>query len=132
MANYTLAVLPESEITLTGGIGLDGVTQGDGSHLVGEFMTLGTGSLTSLDISDGGTDTNFDDNDGNQRLDGAQALDGVLYANNTRIEAEYQFTLRDNDTGETYQVIFVVIPPRERPMAWQRVPLLSLDPNDEL
>ncbi len=109
MADYTLAVLPESEITLTGGVGLDGVTQGDGSHLVGEFMTLGPGALTSLNISDGGTDTNFDDNDGNQTLDGAQTLDGITYADNTRIEAEYQFTLRDNNTGETYQVIGVNI-----------------------
>ncbi|MEM8774418.1 MAG: Hint domain-containing protein [Pseudomonadota bacterium] len=107
MVDYTIAVLPESQVSLTGGITLDGITQGDGSHLVGEFLTLGTGSFDRLDIKDSGNDADFDDNDGNQRLDGAQTLDGVTFANNTRIEAEYQFVLRDNATGETYQVVSV-------------------------
>ncbi|MEM1021673.1 MAG: Hint domain-containing protein [Pseudomonadota bacterium] len=107
MADFTIAVLPESQVSLTGGTILDGVTQGDGSHLVGEFLTLGTGSFERLDIRDGGSDANFDDNDGNQRLDGAQSLDGTTFADNTRIEAEYQFVLRDNSTSETFQVVSV-------------------------
>ncbi|MEL7257604.1 MAG: Hint domain-containing protein [Pseudomonadota bacterium] len=107
MADYTIAILPESDVTISGGTILDGVTQGDGSHLVGEFITLGAGPLTQLDITDSGSDADFDDNDGNQRLDGAQTFDGVLFSDGTRIEAEYQFELRDNDTGEIYQVIGV-------------------------
>ncbi|WP_317055510.1 Hint domain-containing protein [Roseovarius rhodophyticola] len=107
MADYTIAILPESDVTISGGTILDGVTQGDGSHLVGAFITLGNGPLTQLDVTDSGSDADFDDNDGNQRLDGAQTFDGVLFSNGTRIEAEYQFELRDNDTGEIYQVIGV-------------------------
>jgi len=104
---YSIFALPESQVTITGGVGLDGITQGDGSHLVGEFITLGAGPLTPLNISDGGSDTNFDDNDINQVLDGAQTFDGISYADGTRVEAEYQFVLRDNSTGETYQVVGV-------------------------
>lgn len=109
MVDYTIAVMPESDISISGGVILDGVTQGDGSHLLGAFMTLGTDPLTILNITDAGADANFDDNDGNQRLDGAQTLGGVTYSNNTRIEAEYQFTLLDSTTGNTYQVVGINI-----------------------
>jgi hypothetical protein len=109
MADYSIWVLGESNISLTGGVGLDGVTQGDGSHLVGEFLTITATNFTEILISDAGTETNFADNDGGQRLDGAQSLDGVAYADGTGIEAEYLFVLRDNATGIEYTVLAVNI-----------------------
>lgn len=106
MADYSIWVLGESNISLTGGVTLDGITQGDGSHLVGEFLTINATPWTEIQISDGGgSDTNFADNDGNQRLDGDQTLDGVSYSGGTRVEAEYQFVLRDPDTGLEYLVV---------------------------
>ncbi len=45
--------------------------QGGGSHLVGEFTALGAGPLTQLDATDSGSDADFDDNDSDQRRDGA-------------------------------------------------------------
>lgn len=109
MANYSIWVLGESNISFTGGVILDGITQGDGSHLVGEWMTINTTTQTRIDISDGGSDTNFADNDTNQRLDGAQTLEGVTHADNTRIEAEFEFIVRDEGTGIDYRVVAVNI-----------------------
>lgn len=107
MANYSIWILGESNISITGGVTLDGVTQGDGSHLFDEFITINSTAATQVFISDNGSDTKFADNDGNQRLDGAQTIDGVNYANNTQIEAEYEFTLRDESTGIEYRAIAV-------------------------
>ncbi|MEQ9694056.1 Hint domain-containing protein [Shimia sp. SDUM112013] len=107
MADYSFWALGESYISVSGGEQLDGVTQGDGSHLVGETITLNDNAWEQIFVSDGGSDINFDDNDGNQRLDGTQSFDGVTYSNNTRIEAEYEFTLRDPNTGLTYRVLSV-------------------------
>ncbi|MGR3713818.1 MAG: hypothetical protein ACU0A6_11950 [Shimia sp.] len=109
MANYSFWALGESHVSLSGGEQLDGVTQGDGSHLVGETITLNSNSWEQIDVRDAGSDSNFDDNDGNQRLDGAQSFDGVSYGNNTRIEAEYEFVLEDPNTGLTYRVLSVNI-----------------------
>jgi len=101
-------VLGESKISLTGGVTLDGITQGDGSHLVGEFLTLNAGGLEPVEVKDNPWfDNNFDDNDNNQRLDGTQTIDGITYNNNTRIEAEYQFEAIDNATGQIYRIIAV-------------------------
>ena len=107
MANYSIWVLGESNVSITGGVTLDGITQGDGSHLVGEFLTINSTTSTEVLIFDAGSETNFADNDGGQRLDGAQTIDGVNYANDTRIEAEYQFVLRDDSTGIEYTAIAV-------------------------
>ncbi|MEO9825992.1 MAG: Hint domain-containing protein [Paracoccaceae bacterium] len=109
MADYSIFVLGESNISLTNGTILDGVTQGDGSHLVGESLTINTTNFTEILISDSGTETNFADNDNGQSLNGAQLLDGVSYADNTGIEAEYQFVLRDDATGLEYTVLAVNI-----------------------
>lgn len=95
MANYSIFVLGESQLSISGGGQLDGVTQGDGSHLVGLTITLNSNAWAPVQISDGGTDSNFQDNDGDQRLNGAQTIDGVGYANNTQVEAEYGITLSD-------------------------------------
>ncbi|MEM1302280.1 MAG: Hint domain-containing protein [Pseudomonadota bacterium] len=94
MPDYSIYVLDEADITLSSGQ-LDGVTQGDGSHLVGVTLTLNTPAFTEIFIRD--NDPNFQDNDGSQRLDGAQEVDGTLYSDGTRVEAEYSFVVRDLD-----------------------------------
>ncbi|WP_101068710.1 Hint domain-containing protein [Roseovarius salinarum] len=107
MADYSFFALPESSVTVSGGGQLDGVTQGDGSHLVGRTITLENRDFSEIAVSEPGRDDDFDDNDGNQRLDGAQTFDGTTYGDGTRIEAEYQFVLEDPDTGERYTVLAV-------------------------
>lgn len=109
MADYSIFVLGEANISLTGGAILDGITQGDGSHLVGESLTINSTPWTELLISDSGPETNFADNDASQRLDGDQTLDGITYSDGTVVEAEYQFVLRDPDTGLEYLVVGVNI-----------------------
>lgn len=115
MADYSIFVLGESNISITGTTAsgdpktLDGITQGDGSHLDGEFVTINATPFTEIFISDAGSETNFADNDAGQELDGAQVLEGVTYADGTRIEAEYQFVLRDDATGIEYTVLAVNI-----------------------
>ncbi len=104
MADYSVWILEESNITVSGGVTLDGITQGDGSHLDGETITLETNDWLEIEITDGGSDDDFDDNDGNQRLDGAQTIDGVTYADGTRVEAEYFIELEDGE-GNVYQAI---------------------------
>ncbi len=101
MPDYTIYVLGESEMTISGGEQLDGVNQGDGSHLVGETITLNSTAWLPVDVTD--TDTDFRDNDGSQRLNGAQTIDGVLYADNTQVEAEFGLTLTDGTN--TWQVV---------------------------
>lgn len=99
MAIYSVWILEESNITVSGGNSLDGITQGDGSHLVGETITLLNNNWLESTIRD--NDANFDDNDGGQRLDGAQTIDGTTYGDGTRVEAEYRIVLEDAD-GNTY------------------------------
>lgn len=101
MAGYSIFALGDSQLSVSGGGQLDGVTQGDGSHLVGLEITLNSNAWTEVDISD--DDTDFRDNDGSQRLDGAQSFDGTSYASGTRVEAEYGLTLTDGT--DTWQVV---------------------------
>lgn len=107
MARYSFWALGESQISVSGGGQLDGVTQGDGSHLVGLSITLNSNSWEEIDVRDRGSETNFDDNDTDQSLRGSQVFDGVSYANNTVIEAEYEIVLLDPATGLTYRVLLV-------------------------
>jgi len=102
MADYSVWILEESNITVSGGVSLDGITQGDGSHLVGETITLDNANWLETFVTEG--DTTFDDNDGNQRLDGEQTIDGITYADGTRVEAEYRLVLEDS-AGNTYEVL---------------------------
>ncbi len=102
MANYSVWALGESQLSISDGGQLDGVTQGDGSHLEGLTITLNSYNFEELQLSDSGSDVNFDDNDGNQRLEGAQNFDGASYGDNTRIEAEYRIVLRNPETGDEY------------------------------
>ena len=105
MANYNVWMLEASNITVGGGQSLSGISQGDGSHLVGETIRLDSNDWLETNIRDGGNDSNFDDSDGNQRLDGSQTIDGTTYGNNTRVEAEYRLILSDPDTDETWEVL---------------------------
>ena len=101
MATYSVWILEESNITVSGGKTLDGITQGDGSHLLGETITLQNNDWVETRIRD--DDGNFDDND-NQRLDGDQTIDGVTYGDGTKVEAEYRVVLEDAD-GNRYEAI---------------------------
>ncbi|WP_170426626.1 Hint domain-containing protein [Ruegeria arenilitoris] len=103
MANYSIFVLGESQLSISVPQGLDGLNQGTGIHLIGQTITIDTRTATEVFISDGGNDTDFRDNDGNQRLDGDQTIDGVTYADGTRVEAEYGITLTDG--VNTWQAI---------------------------
>ena len=101
MATYSVWILEESNISVSGGKTLDGITQGDGSHLLGETITLNNNNWLETTIRD--DDTNFDDND-NQQLQGDQTIDGTTYADGTRVEGEYRITLEDAD-GNQYEAV---------------------------
>lgn len=82
---------------------LSGFTQGDGSHLAGQTITLNSNAWETVAISD--DDANFNDSENGQTLDGATSYDGLTgLAGNERVEAEYTLTLEDPD-GNTYTVI---------------------------
>jgi Hint domain len=104
MASYSVWLLEEANISVSGGKTLDGVTQGDGSHLVGETITLLNGNWLETFINDPGSDTAFDDNDSGQTLDGRQTINGVRYRNNSVVEAEYRIILQDSD-GNRYEAL---------------------------
>lgn len=98
MVDFTVFALGESNISVSGGQQLSGITQGDGSHLLGETITLNSNAFEAIEIRD--NDFNFADNDNSQRLDGAQTFDGVNFANNLRVEAEFQLTVEDPDGNQ--------------------------------
>ena len=101
MPDYNIYALGESQLTISDGGQLDGVTQGDGSHLDGLTITLNSGTWTPITITD--DDPNFQDSDTSQRLQAAQNFDGINYATNTVVEAEYGLTLSDGTN--TWQVV---------------------------
>lgn len=100
---YTIWMLEKGNIAVSGGGSLDGITQGDGSHLPGRTITLLTNDWIETQIAD--NDPNFDDNDTGQRLIGAQTIDGTTYAPNTVVEAEYLIILEDPQTGIQYTAV---------------------------
>lgn len=99
MPDYDIYVLDEGEITLSNGAQLDGVTQGNGSHLAGETLTLNSNSWNAIAITD--NDDNFQDSDASQQLNGTQVIDGVSYASGTVLEAEYGFVVSDGTNSWT-------------------------------
>ncbi|MEM6609836.1 MAG: Hint domain-containing protein [Pseudomonadota bacterium] len=103
MATYSIYVLQESDVTLSGGAILDGVNQGDGSHLVDLAnpitLTLNSRSWIEAQITD--DDTDFRDNDSGQQLGAPLTLDGVTFAVGARVEAEYSFTVTDGTSTWT-------------------------------
>ncbi len=119
MPTQTIYALAESQITISGGGQLDGVTQGDGSHLDGLTITLNSNSWETIQVDD--NDANFDDNDGNQVLDGAQTfgVDGsgtpVNYASGLRVEAEYQIIVEDSEGNQYTLYGFNINEPGQSP-----------------
>lgn len=101
MPDYSIYVLGEDDLTISGGGQLDGVTQGDGSHLEGLTLTLNSNAWGEVFITD--DDDDFRDNDSSQRLNGAQTINGDLYDDDTIVEAEYGLTLTDGTN--TWQVV---------------------------
>ncbi len=97
---YDIYVLGESSLTLSSGQ-LDGVTQGDGSHLNGVTITLNSNAWTAISIND--DDANFQDSDGSQTLNGAQDVDGTTYASGSVVEAEYGITVSYG--GQSWQLV---------------------------
>ena len=100
-ADYSIYVLGESQISISGGGQLDGVDQGNGTHLNGLTITLNTGTWAAIEITD--DDADFQDSDNSQRLFGAQTIDGTSYASNTVVEAEYGITVTDG--VNTWQLV---------------------------
>ncbi len=131
MPIYTVYMLPESSITISPpGPGvqptLDGVTQGDGSHLLGRTITLNSASWLETRILD--NDTDFEDNDGSQQtLVDPETINGVTYTGGQRVEAEYRITLRDPDTGEVWTAYAYNV--NDSPVAYATVEGLLLRPN---
>ena len=99
MPDFDIFAIGESALTISGGAQLSGVTQGDGSHLEDLFITLNASAFEQITITD--NDDFIADNDGNQRLTNATTFDGVAYAANARVEAEYTLTLSDG-AGNTF------------------------------
>jgi hypothetical protein len=93
MAVFTVWMLEKLNISIDPPIDLDGITQGDGSHLLNRTITLENGDFLQTSIED--TDLDFEDNDASQTLSGQQTIDGTTYAAGTRVEAEYRLVLED-------------------------------------
>ncbi|MEM7439364.1 MAG: Hint domain-containing protein [Pseudomonadota bacterium] len=85
-------------MTIDGAV-LDGVNQGDGSHMVGATITLNSSLWTPIAVTD--NDNNFQDSDSSQRLDGPHTIDGVTYSGGQVVEAEYQLTVTDGTDSWT-------------------------------
>lgn len=102
MPVYQTYALGGSQISVSGGQQLSGFGQGDGTHLVGETITLNSNSWEAVNIAD--SESSFDDSDSSQSLSGAQTFDGTAYGDGRRVEAEYELTLQDPD-GNTYTVL---------------------------
>jgi hypothetical protein len=103
LPDYSVWILEAGDITISGGRSLSGITQGDGSHLLGQTIRLESNDWHETRISD--SDSSFEDSDGTQRLNGAQTIGGVTYANGTVVEAEYRLTLTNPLTGDTWEVL---------------------------
>ena len=101
MPTYDIYVLGASHVTVSNGGSLSGITQGDASHLAGQTITLDDNAWQAVAIDD--NETLFADNDGNQTLSGAQTLDGIAYADNATVEAEYAVEVTDGTN--TYTLI---------------------------
>ncbi|GGL50765.1 Hint domain-containing protein [Wenxinia marina] len=99
--SYTIYFLPESQMTISGGGKLDGMTQGDGSHLIGRTLTLNSTNWQGVALND--NDAAFEDNDSGQTLAAPTTIDGVTYAAGKVVEAEYTITVSDGTT--TWQMV---------------------------
>lgn len=102
MPTTTLYTLEASDVTVSNGVSLSGGNQGSGIQLMNQTITLNTDAWVTVDVFD--SDTNFNDSDSSQTLDGAQTYGGVAYTGGQRVEAEYTLTVQDS-SGNTYTVI---------------------------
>ncbi|GAA3873276.1 Hint domain-containing protein [Celeribacter arenosi] len=102
MADEEIFMLGASQISISDGAQLSGITQGDGSHLVGRNITLNSNSWQIANITDNEGD--FGDSDDSQVLNGAQTFDGVAYADGLRVEAEFGLLVED-PLGNTYYLL---------------------------
>lgn len=98
--SYTIYMLSEGQMTISGAV-LDGVTQGDGSHMVGATITLNSNVWQGVEIDDNPHDTSFDDNDGSQRLAADVTIDGQTFSAGTRVSSEYSLTATDGTNTYT-------------------------------
>lgn len=102
---YTIYVLPEDQMTISGAV-LDGVTQGNGSHMVGATITLNSDAWVAVEINDAGETPgaeNFGDSDEGQTLVNSLTIDGRTYNPGAVAEAEY--SMQATGGGETYQLV---------------------------
>jgi hypothetical protein len=95
---YTIQMLPEGQMSISGAV-LDGVTQGDGSHMIGATVTLNSTAWLAVEIAD--DDADFGDNDTGQRLAQDIVIDGVSFPAGSVVEAEYSLTATDGTTTWT-------------------------------
>ncbi|MEO1137851.1 MAG: Hint domain-containing protein [Pseudomonadota bacterium] len=102
MPVFTVYALGESNISVSGDAQLSGVSQGNGSHLVGETLTLTDNAWEAVDVFD--SEADFQDSDNSQTLNATQFFNGTEYTGGLRVEAEYELTLQDPD-GVTYIVL---------------------------
>lgn len=102
MAEFEIWALPESDITISDGGKLDGVSQGDATHLLNHTITLASSNLQSVTITD--SEGFFADSDRSQSLTNATTFDGVPHAAGLRVEAEYQVFVSDA-AGNTYTLV---------------------------
>jgi hypothetical protein len=113
---YTIYILSEDLMSISGSAqGLDGVNQGDGSHMVGRTITLNSGAWQPVSIND--DDSDFRDNDSGQTLAGPTTIGAESFSGGTRVEAEYSITITDgtstwtvigfnvNNSGPSYATI---------------------------
>lgn len=101
MPQYSIYVLGQQHVSISNGQVLSGVTQGDGSHLTGQVITLTSNAWQPVLIDDNETD--FADNDTGQTLVGAPTFLGVG-ANGNIVEAEYTLTVTAPN-GREYTLI---------------------------
>lgn len=103
MPSFTVYTLGASQISISGGAVLSGFSQGDGSHLMGETITLNSNAWEQVSVFD--DDANFNDSENGQTLDGATTYDTLTgLTGSERVEAEYTLTVQDPD-GNTYTII---------------------------
>ena len=98
----TIYALGKSNISVSGGGSLSGISQGDGSHMLGRTITLDNNSWEAISVND--TDPGFGDSDSSQTLGSTKTFDGTTYTGTPRVEAEYELLLQDPD-GTTYRVL---------------------------
>ena len=104
MPIQTIYALGDSEITVSGGGQLSGITQGDGSHLVGLTITLNSNAWEAVDIDDATGDNNLADNDNTQTWIAGETFDGQGYSAGSRVESEFAITVEDPD-GNEYRLL---------------------------